>query len=77
MVGNNYLSEVETTRADAGIGVYLKGKENGVFTYKKNSETAFYADKDVRKLRLLKNKSSTNILVINNNNQHQLYKKQP
>ena len=74
LAGNNYTSEVETTRADAGIGVFLKGKTNGAFEYISNKKTGFYANKDVRNLLLINTKKSTNILIANNNDNHQKFK---
>lgn len=73
LAGNNYMSEVETTRADAGIGCFLKGESDGGFSFVPNHKTGFYAPKDVRGLVLLKNKGTTSILVANNNGRHQLY----
>ncbi len=74
MAGNNYLSEVETTRSDAGIGVFYKGKAKGTFSHIKNKETGFYADKDVRGLQSLQTAKGTAIFVLNNNSEHQMYR---
>ena len=73
LAGNNYQSEIETTRADAGTGAFLKGSANGNFTYLSNLQTGFFADKDVRSLVSVKTATGAKILVINNNDQHELY----
>ncbi|WP_101450128.1 VCBS repeat-containing protein [Aquimarina sp. MAR_2010_214] len=73
MAGNNYHTEVETTRADAGIGVYLKGLSKGEFQPVKNSETGFYADKDVRNMLLITSQKRKAVIVVNNNGKHQRY----
>lgn len=73
MAGNNYHTEVETTRADAGIGVYLKGNSKKEFKPVKNVETGFYADKDVRNMLLITSRKKKKVIVINNNSKHQLY----
>ncbi|CDF80349.1 ASPIC/UnbV domain-containing protein [Formosa agariphila KMM 3901] len=69
LAGNNYQSEIETTRADAGIGTYLKGINNN-FEYIKNQNTGFFANKDVRHVLYIKSKSDK-IIIINNNSKHQ------
>ena len=74
MAGNNYQSEVETTRADAGIGVYLKGNGNGQFNYMDNRVTGFYTDKDVRNMILLNTENKPSVLIINNNDKLDLYR---
>ncbi len=75
MAGNNHQSEVETTRADAGVGVFLKGGQiKGQFEYVHNTKTGFFADKDVRQITLAKTASGHHILVINNDDYHQLYR---
>ena len=53
MAGNNHQPEVETTRSDAGTGIFLKGISGGTFEYVDNTKTGFYADKDVRGALLL------------------------
>jgi len=73
MAGNNYMSEVETTRADAGKGVFLKGQTKGKFEYVENTKTGFYATKDVRAMATLKSKSGNNVIVINNQGNSQLF----
>lgn len=74
MAGNNHQSEVETTRADAGIGVFLKGGQTkGQFEYVHNTKTGFFADNDVRQITLTKTANGQHVLVINNDDYHQLY----
>ncbi len=73
MAGNNYQSEIETTRSDAGIGCFLKGKGNGSFNLIPNEYTGFYAVKDVRNMMRLNTASGDNIIVINNNDVHAIY----
>ncbi len=74
LAGNNYNAEVETTRADAGIGIFLKGKEAARFKYIHNKTTGFYTEKDVRNMLLLKEKNKKSILVANNNDDYQKFK---
>lgn len=74
MAGNNHQSEVETTRADAGIGVFLKGTSDGGFNYLPNNQIGFYANLDVRALISLKSAEGNLTLVVNNNDGHQLFK---
>ncbi|KAA1247521.1 VCBS repeat-containing protein [Aquimarina sp. RZ0] len=74
LAGNNHLSEVETTRSDAGIGSYLKGISPGEFTYIANTKTGFYADKDVRNILTINYPDYTLLFVVNNNDQHDLYR---
>ncbi|MCM4157039.1 VCBS repeat-containing protein [Gramella sp. AN32] len=67
LAGNNYQAEVETTRSDAGTGTFLKGKGKGEFEYLPNTQTGFYADQDVRALKLLQHQKFQSVLVVNNN----------
>ncbi|WP_298484639.1 VCBS repeat-containing protein [uncultured Maribacter sp.] len=71
LAGNNYMSEVETTRSDAGVGTYLKGATNGSFKYINNTESGFYANKDVRSVIMLNNET---LMIINNNDYHEMYR---
>lgn len=74
MAGNNYQSEVETTRADAGIGVFLKGREKGRFEYVPFKNTGFFADKDVRNMVAIKLDQGQLIFIANNNDRQDLFK---
>ncbi len=73
VAGNNYHAEVETTRSDAGIGVFLKGTSHGTFESVSTMQTGFFANNDVRNLRTVITKDGIAILVINNNAKHQLF----
>ena len=73
MAGNNHLSEIETTRADSGIGVFLKGKKQGEFEFLLNTKTGFFTDKDVRALKRVKTNAGISVIVINNNSSHQKF----
>jgi len=74
VAGNNYQSEVETTRADAGIGVFLKGQGKGIFAPMTNLKSGFFADKDVRHMLSLKTPDGNLIIVANNNDTLDVFK---
>ncbi len=71
LAGNNYQFEIETTRSDAGVGVFLKGTGKGNFEYIPNSKTGFYTKGDVRQLTYLP--SLKKVIVGINDGEHQLY----
>ena len=72
MAGNNHQSEIETTRADAGIGSFLKGDGKGHFIYVPNVVTGFYANKDIRNMSMINTSEGKKILISNNNDIHEL-----
>ncbi len=74
LAGNNYQSEVETTRADAGIGSFLKGDGQGNFKLVPHFESGFFADKDVRNMITLNTPTDKLLMVINNNGYHDIFK---
>ncbi len=74
LFGNNYMSEVETTRADAGIGSLLFGDGKGNFEFIDNSKSGLFSDKDVRSAFELKIDGKIVILVVNNNDVLEYYR---
>jgi hypothetical protein len=74
LAGNNYGSEVETTRADAGIGVFLSGLGDNKFAHWDNLKTGFFASGDVKDMQLIHHGTQEAILIANNNAGHQFYK---
>ncbi|MDN5205024.1 CRTAC1 family protein [Fulvivirgaceae bacterium BMA10] len=73
LAGNNYHAEVETTRADAGKGSFLKGSGGHTFKYIPNTKTGFFVDKDVRAMVLIENGSKQMVFIANNNDSHDLF----
>lgn len=73
LAGNNYHAEIETTRADAGTGSFLKGDREGRFNYVPNMNSGFVADKDVRNVVVLDNRRGKIVFVANNNDLHDIY----
>ncbi|MEP3390417.1 MAG: VCBS repeat-containing protein [Reichenbachiella sp.] len=73
LAGNNYMSEIETTRADAGIGSFLKGNGEGFFEYVPNTITQLYADKDVRDMLVMHTSTGKKIVIANNDDQYTAY----
>lgn len=65
--GNLYASEVETPRADAGHGTFLKGTNNKDFQALAPKETGLYMDGDVKDLSVISIKGKQYILVAKNN----------
>lgn len=74
VAGNFFVSEVETGRADAGIGQFLKGKGGGEFEAVGTEKSGFFADGDVRNLAVIQGTNGkVRVLVANNNDQIRVY----
>ena len=73
LAGNNFQAEVETTRADAGIGFVLLGDGNGDFSYQSHLESGFFVNTNVRHMAILNNGNKKLIIVANNNDSHKLF----
>ncbi|MCH8904189.1 MAG: VCBS repeat-containing protein [Bacteroidetes bacterium] len=74
IAGNFYVSEVETGRADASIGLILEGNGDGSFKPLTAKESGFFADLDVRDLAIINDNGGRMILVANNNDKMQIFK---
>ena len=58
---------VETIRADGGVGIWMKGDGKGNFEPLRNYESGFFADGDVKDMKLIHTNNGTIILVARNN----------
>lgn len=74
IAGNLYASEVETPRADAGIGLLLKGNGEGKFEAVNARESGFFVPGDVKDMARLKTPNAEYIIVAKNNDHLQLIK---
>jgi len=73
VAGNMLESEIETTRGDAGLGAILLGDGQGNFEAQTPLSTGFMADKNVRDLELIDSKKGKYLLVVNNNEESELF----
>lgn len=71
--GNLHVSEVETPRNDASIGVVLKGNGDGTFAHWPVNETGYFTPGDVKDIALLKQNNKLLILVANNDAAMQVF----
>ena len=75
IAGNFHVSEVETGRADAGIGLFMTGDGKGDFVPIPPTDSGFKADLDVRDLTLAHStKGKPLIIVANNNDRMQVFR---
>jgi len=74
LAGNNFQSEVETTKADAGIGNVLLGNGKGIFSLQDHTTSGFFVDKDVRVMTILNEPNHKVLVVANNNDTHDIFK---
>ena len=76
IAGNNYDTEVETPRYDAGNGLIMRGLGNGEFEPLTISKSGFDAGGNVKNIQLVKGADGQSkiILVANNNGPLQVYK---
>ena len=75
--GNLYASEVETPRADAGHGVFLKGDGKGGFTPEPAVKSGLFTGGDVKDLTMITIKDQQYILSARNNDFLQFIKYTP
>lgn len=73
-VSNLFVSEIETPRNDAGIGLLMLGDGTGGFTSVPGYESGFLARKDAKKLGLLKHKEGLVMVVANNDDTVQFFR---
>lgn len=66
IAGNLYPTEVETTRNDAGVGLYLAGNGKGVFKPISPQESGFFLPGDVKKLSIVKCKGNRIVMAVLN-----------
>lgn len=71
LAGNLFTSEIETTRNDAGVGIFLRGNGSGEFTPQSISQSGFYAPLDVKNMQFLSGVNQELILIANNNDRLQ------
>ncbi len=74
IAGNLYESEVETPRNDAGMGLFLKGDDDGRFKAVGVYQGGFFAKGDVKAIRLIRlgKKEKRAVLVAKNDDYLQL-----
>lgn len=72
LAGNNFTSEVEIGRYDAGNGLFLKGNSNGSFQAIHLSKSGFYAPKDARDLKLIHLANGKKLILVANNDDNLL-----
>lgn len=75
IAGNMHGSEVETSRADAGIGYVMLQQPDGSFQTISNLESGFFANKDVKDIQAISlgKEGQLAILVTNNDEEMQLF----
>ncbi len=67
LAGNLYGSEIETARADAGLGLLLLGNGNGEFVVQEPIKSGIYLNSDVKQLAPISIGNSFSFVVANNN----------
>jgi len=72
--GNFYVTEVETVRYDAGVGLCLLGDGNGNFQPINAKESGWFTPGDVRTMELVETKEGKKmIMVLKNSDYMQTY----
>ncbi|MCK4561358.1 MAG: VCBS repeat-containing protein [Flavobacteriaceae bacterium] len=74
LVGNLFVSEIETPRNDAGTGLVLLGDGKNNFKAVTNSKSGFFVRGDAKKVKSLNSTKEKLILVVNNDDLLQLFK---
>ncbi|MCO4780320.1 MAG: hypothetical protein KC471_08020, partial [Flavobacteriaceae bacterium] len=68
------VSEIETPRNDAGVGLFLQGKSGNNLQSIPVAESGFYTPLDAKKMAKIHIAGAPHILVANNNDRLQLFK---
>ena len=72
IAGNRYRTEVETTRADASIGLLLLGKSDGFYKSVSSAESGIFLPFDIKDIKSIKVGTKQGILATENNGQLRL-----
>ena len=67
LAGNWHVSEVETPRADAGVGLLLENN-NGEFMPRSVGESGFFDNMDVRDMAYVNCGEEAPLIIVANNN---------
>jgi len=67
IAGNLYVSEIETTRNDSSIGLFLKGDGKGNFKAVSRLESGFFAPGDVKDMLPVTTKDHSNLIIVASN----------
>jgi hypothetical protein len=73
VIGNLFVSEIETTRNDAGTGLLMYGDGKGEFHSVTLDESGFFSNRDAKKIRLIENAGRKLVLVANNDDKLQVF----
>jgi hypothetical protein len=68
IAGNKFDVEVETTPADASVGVFLKGSDNLSFRSFKPLESGFFAPWNVKDIQLINTGVNKYSILVSSNN---------
>ncbi|WP_299665010.1 VCBS repeat-containing protein [uncultured Polaribacter sp.] len=68
IAGNKYEVEVETTRADASIGLVMLGAQNKTYTALPYSESGFFVSDNIKSMAKLKDFNNKTIILCGVNN---------
>ncbi len=71
--GNWFVSEIETPRADASVGLMMKNID-GKFSAVSPAESGFFVSGDVRGLGLIRTGNGLSVIVANNNDKTTIFK---
>lgn len=74
LVGNFYEIETKTPRDDAGIGLLLKGGQEGSLKAVPMSKSGFYVPYNARKLAFVETAKGSLVIVASNNQELQVFK---
>ncbi|MFK8165692.1 MAG: hypothetical protein AB8H12_24805, partial [Lewinella sp.] len=72
--GNLYQSEVETPRADAGLGLVLRGLGQGKFQAMSSSTSGLTQRSDLREIRTIRTVAGLWVLMVANDDEVGVYR---
>ena len=67
MVGNSYAPDLETGRADAFVGAFLRGDGTGRFSYVNYTKSGFFVDGDAKGLAEVATGGTTSLVLATQN----------
>ena len=72
-IGNLFVSEIETPKSDAGVGLLLLGDSEGNFNAEPSLKSGFFVPGDAKQIAGISIKGTPAIVVANNDNSLQIF----